>query len=243
MYWGWHGACTWGWTYILNQFFWGNTGSFALFSALGFCQLLSVGKKKPKTTKKAFHFAPVGLSPQTLSTQSQIQLSKSNGFFFSFPQSFLAEAELITSETVFSGWLQTKNVISQRSAEVSETRFHCNVDWSWEILNTVKRQQVPSLPPAPRQIPHLPLGRQSTDLHCGKHRFGWHLSRLLLTFKVCMPGNSLVCGAEWVQCLISCMPGQISGVTTQHSLPLATGVRVPGVGAPVRCLQRSKQLL
>lgn len=44
---------------------------------------------KKKTTKKAFYFAPVGLSPPAHSTQSQIQLSSSNGFFFSSPWSFL----------------------------------------------------------------------------------------------------------------------------------------------------------
>lgn len=76
-----------------------------------------------------FYSAPVGLIPPTHSTQSQKQLSSCNSFFFFFPLIILwAEAELIISETVFSGWLQTKNVISQRSAEVSETRFRCSVE-------------------------------------------------------------------------------------------------------------------
>lgn len=75
--------------YISNQFFWGDTGSFELFSGSEFCQLLSVGNFK-KTTRKTLYFAPVGLSPPTSSMQSQIQLSSSNVFcFFSSPWLFL----------------------------------------------------------------------------------------------------------------------------------------------------------
>lgn len=109
----------------------GGSSGTALFSTLGLCQLLSVRKKKKKKKPhKMFYSAPVGLIPPTHSTQSQKQLSSCNSFFFFFfPLIILwAEAELIISETVFSGWLQTKNVISQRSAEVSETRFRCSVE-------------------------------------------------------------------------------------------------------------------
>lgn len=171
--------------YIANQFSWGETDSLALFSAF-FCQLLSVGKKKTKTQpKNNFTLFLLALALQPI-PESQIQLSSSNGIFFPFADHSWAEAELITSETAFSGWLQPKNAISWRNAEVSETRFCCNVGWSWDILNTIKRQQVPLLSHTPRRIPQL---EQHNDPCCQKYLFRWLLSRFLLIFKVWMSRN------------------------------------------------------
>lgn len=152
----WHGTWTWWQTHFSNPFVTGRP-ILGVVQVLHFSQPLASAncyqlgrKKKKKKPHKMFYSAPVGLIPPTHSTQSQKQLSSCNSFFFFSPLIILwAEAELIISETVFSGWLQTKNVISQRSAEVSETRFRCSVEWSWDVLNAVKRQWVPSLPRAP----------------------------------------------------------------------------------------------
>lgn len=139
---------------------------------------LGILKKQPE---KHFTLLQLALAHQPVLCRVKYSCQAVMCFvFFPLPDYSWAEAELITSETVFLGWLQTKNVISQRSAEVSETRFHCNVEWSWEVLNTVKGQRMPSTAPAPHCIPHLSPGLQSTNLPYGKHGFSLLLSYSLL---------------------------------------------------------------
>lgn len=108
----------------------GGSSGTALFSTLGLCQLLSVRKKKKrKSLTKCFTLLQLALSHQPIPHRVKNSCQAVIVFFFFSPLIILwAEAELIISETVFSGWLQTKNVISQRSAEVSETRFRCSVE-------------------------------------------------------------------------------------------------------------------
>lgn len=164
--------------YLSNRFFWGDTGSFELFSGFEFCQLLSVGilKKQPE---KCFTLLQLALAHQLVLHRVKYSCQAVMCFvFFPFLDYSWAEAELITS--VFLGWLQTKNVISQRSAEFSEARFHYNVEWSWEVLNTVKGQWMPSPAPSSHWIPHLSPGLQSTNLPREKHGFSLLLSYSLL---------------------------------------------------------------
>lgn len=87
---------------------------------------LGILKKQPE---KHFTLLQLALAHQPVLCRVKYSCQAVMCFvFFPLPDYSWAEAELITSETVFLGWLQTKNVISQRSAEVSETRFHCNVE-------------------------------------------------------------------------------------------------------------------
>lgn len=86
---------------------------------------LGIKKKQPK---KHFTLLQLALAHQPIPHRVKSSCQAVMDFFFPLPDHSWAEAELITSETAFSGWLQTKNVISQRSAEVSETRFRCNVE-------------------------------------------------------------------------------------------------------------------
>lgn len=151
----WHNTWTWWQTYFSNPFVTGRP-ILGVVQVLHFSQPLASAncyqlgrKKKRKSLTKCFTLLQLALSHQPIPHRVKNSCQAVIVFFF-FPLIILwAEAELIISETVFSGWLQTKNVISQRSAEVSETRFCCSVEWSWDVLNAVKRQWVPSLPRAP----------------------------------------------------------------------------------------------
>lgn len=120
--------------HISNQPVWGDSGSHVLFSALGFCQLLSV--RKSKNNPKCIFLCsswPQLLCPFHIKSDPAVKQSWTS--FSLFLDHSWAEAELITPETVFPGWLQTKNAISQRSAEASETRLCCTLEQSWGALN------------------------------------------------------------------------------------------------------------